>query len=650
TRRVYHELATSLRISIGAHRRQPRMPMCMKVPENAMNSNASIKRLFRARAVLFVAALGAGANVLADDWTFDGVDRVVAISDVHGDYEAMLATLTRADVVDGSTSWIAGNDHLVIVGDLLDRGPDSRAAMDLVIRLEEEAAEAGGRVHLLLGNHEVMNLVGDLRYVAAEEFSAFADDEDPEEREAWFQWYLDQQTLVVDEATERAEFDERYPTGFFGHRRAFRGDGYYGKWLLDQPLMVVVNGTAFIHGGLSAETAARGLDGTNVGLMRELGDYVLALDSLVDARLIDPAENFYRHADALESVAPADASLKEAISTAVRLSESDIHASASPVWYRGNIGCGPLIEDDSLDASLASVGARRVVVGHTPTLTRQVLSRLDGKVVEIDTGMLTAYYRGSGNALVIEDDTLAVVSEAGGVASVPTPHPRRVGFRSNGISATALAEALEQGAIISSESLRKGQRAMTVEHDGQKIAALFIRNPRGKGFVPELAAYQLDQHLGLDMVPVTVQRTIDGDAGVLQFVPERSIDEAARREAGRGTSAWCPLPKQWDAMYVFDALVFNPGRPTQYMTYSPDNWQLILTGNGEAFTTSRGRPGYLKSYDLLIGNAWVAQLEALDETTIETLFADSLDKKRRRALLARRDALLKDAAASRETD
>ena len=94
----------------------------------------------------------------------------------------MVEALTAAEIVDGELAWSGADAHLVIVGDILDRGPDSRAAMDLLMKLETEAEAAGGRVHVLIGNHEAMNLVGDLRYVAAAEYAAFAEEEQAEER------------------------------------------------------------------------------------------------------------------------------------------------------------------------------------------------------------------------------------------------------------------------------------------------------------------------------------------------------------------------------------------------------------------------------------------------------------------------------------
>jgi TPR repeat protein len=107
-----------------------------------------------------------------DTWT--GVSRVIAIGDVHGDYEQFVAVLESAGLIDGQGNWTGGATHLVQTGDVLDRGPDSRAVMDLLMRLEKQAAAAGGAVHCLIGNHEAMNIYGDLRYVSPGEFASYS--------------------------------------------------------------------------------------------------------------------------------------------------------------------------------------------------------------------------------------------------------------------------------------------------------------------------------------------------------------------------------------------------------------------------------------------------------------------------------------------
>ena len=220
----------------------------------------------------------------------------------------------------------------------------------------------------------------------------------------------------------------------------------------------------------------------------------------------------------------------EAMQTILRLNAADIHAADSPLWYRGNVACGPLIEHDRIDPALAAIGATRGVIGHTPTLTRQVLTRLDGKVTEIDTGMLNAYYEGSGHALVIEGERLSVIGEHEGSLGAPTPHPRRVGYRDVSITAADLEQMLATGEIVERQPQEDKSVLLRIRADGHTIDAVFLRDPRGRNFVPELAAYQLDRLLELDAVPVTVRREVDGDEGVVQFRPVRTSDEAARKE------------------------------------------------------------------------------------------------------------------------
>ena len=244
------------------------------------------------------------AQVRADNWTFDDVSRTVAVADVHGAFGAMVETLQKSGVIGSDSEWIGGETNLVIVGDIVDRGPDSRAAMDLLMRLEGEAAKAGGRVHVLIGNHEAMNLTGDLRYVDKAEFAAFADDESAAERDRWFSEFEHRRSLAVSETEAlRTAFDRAFPEGFFAHRRAFASDGKYGKWLLTKPIIIVIGGTAFVHGGLPPLISEVGLDGVNGLLSAELTQYVTLLSALTDDMKISPLANFYNHEERLAQAA-----------------------------------------------------------------------------------------------------------------------------------------------------------------------------------------------------------------------------------------------------------------------------------------------------------------------------------------------------------
>jgi len=582
----------------------------------------------------------------ASQWQFSGVERIVAVSDIHGAYDAMVNTLRNAEVLDADLGWSGETTHLVIVGDILDRGPDSREAMDLLMRLEQEAEAAGGMVHVLIGNHEAMNLVGDLRYVSREEFADFAAEETAEEREQWLAEYARRKGSDGDIGDEiRSDFDERFPAGYFAHRREFEADGKYGAWLLSQPIVVVINGTAFVHGGLSPMIADIGLDGVNGTLAGELERYVENLEPLVEAGVLTPMDSFYAHPRILQNYMPpvdAESTLMDAVAETRKLAESEVHAPNGPLWYRGNVACCRIVEEERLQAALDAIGATRVVIGHTPTQGRRILERFDGDVIEVDTGMLSERYGGSGNALIIEDDRLAVISEDSQEVTSPQPHPRQVGSRPGGfLSAEATEALLASGEISNEREDAAGRTIVTVSDGTRSIDAVFVKRENRETY-PDAAAYRLDRLIELDMVPVTVKRSLGRHDGSLQFLPPKLMNEQQRSEAGRGGSANCPLPEQWSAMYVFDVLIFNEGRTPERITYRTDDWQLILVGHDRAFHKDKGRPRHLEALDLDVGDGWKAALGALTDDVIEREFEGLLDKRRREALAARRDLLLAD--------
>lgn len=596
-------------------------------------------RTSRIQIFFLLAMLSVPFAATADNWRFDNVDRIVAMADIHGAYDAMTATLQKARVLDADLKWSGGKTHLVIVGDILDRGPDSRAAMELLMRLEGEAEAAGGRVHVVFGNHESMPMTGDLRYVSAAEYAAFADDEDPVERERWLGLYAKRNNSDV--ASVRPRFDEKFPPGYFAMRRAFRADGRYGKWLLQKNIIVVVNGTAFVHGGLSPTVTKLGLDGVNGKLKKELEEYVRVLGLLTDAEILLPTDSHYKYHSILTNYLPGlddDAETLRAVKDAIRLEDSELLGVDGPLWYRGNVVCPGIVESHRLDAALAAIDASRVVVGHTPTPDHKVRQRFGGRLIEIDTGMLNFYYKGSGNALVIEGDTISVVNQWAGEPSAPIDHPRHVGWRPAGLTADDLEDLLSNGEIVSVESGDEGT-VVTIAQNGTSVQATFERRA-ARGVFPGVAAYRLDRLLNLEMVPVTVERRVDGRDGSLEYRPMNTLDEVERSESGIGMDAHCPIPMQWAAMYLFDALIYNEGRSLHRMDYDRSSMQLILGEHDRAFDSRKGRPRHLVNAPLVVTPGWKAALSMLTDDVIEKNLGDVLDKRRLRALAIRRDELL----------
>ncbi len=291
-----------------------------------------------------------------------GVERIVAIGDVHGDYDAFVSLLRTAKLIDRGTSWTGGMAHLALPGDYLDRGKDSRKVIDLLMELEPRAQKAGGRVHALLGNHETMNIYGDLRYVVKADYDAFRGPNSQDLREAALEVALTAQRLTdgpqVDAAAFRKKFEEEHPLGWVERREAFSAEGKYGKWLRQKNVIVQINDMIFLHGGISPKYASWTLNSINDGVHAELADF---------------------------------SKLNGGVTT-----DQD-----GPLWYRG-LAESPESDRavaDAVDVFLQNRQARHMVVGHTPQVA--VLPRFQGKVILIDVG-LSAFFGGPPAFLLVE--------------------------------------------------------------------------------------------------------------------------------------------------------------------------------------------------------------------------------------------------------
>ena len=181
---------------------------------------------------------------------FTTEEDIFVVGDIHGAYENIVSSLQTIKLIDEQHNWIGGKSQFVSLGDLMDRGPASRKVMDLFIKLQQQAHDNGGRFLMVLGNHEVMNLIGDLRYLSKEEINEFADDETDEQRNNAYTAFLESNNLQ-DSTELKSKFDESYPKGYFARLAAFSPDGYYGSWLLKLPFVIQINKSLFAHGGLS---------------------------------------------------------------------------------------------------------------------------------------------------------------------------------------------------------------------------------------------------------------------------------------------------------------------------------------------------------------------------------------------------------------
>ncbi len=333
-----------------------------------------------------VAALGPGLSAAGPD---AACERIVAVGDLHGGYDALVTILRETGLVDRSLRWTGGGACLVQHGDVLDRGPRSLEIVELLMELQRQAP---GRVHVLLGNHEVMNLVGDLRYAAAEDFAAFAAEETPRERERGYREFLSTRAArALEPGSRREVFDASFPRGWFARRRALSPEGRLGRWLLSRPAMLEIDGTVFVHGGVSVAEARLGIDALNRRVTGEVRRYLELRERLVRARVLEPLTPFGHERDAVErhlrsrnGAARADADIAALARELLALHDEAIFLQPGGcLWSRS-------LADERSGAevleALAILGAERIVVGHTPTDDDRIAPRFGGSVYLIDTG------------------------------------------------------------------------------------------------------------------------------------------------------------------------------------------------------------------------------------------------------------------------
>lgn len=296
--------------------------------------------------------------------------RIVAIGDLHGDYEAWRAIAKAAGLIDSKGRWTGGNTALVQMGDVVDRGPDSLKIIRDLMRLRAEAEKRGGRVIVLIGNHEAMMMTGDMRYVHPGEYAPFVDRDSPARRERIYEAnkaaaeaaaHQRDPSLTPEQIKE--EWLANVPLGMVEYKVAWLPDGELGKWALSNPAVVKLGETIFAHGGISAAFAHL------------------------------PIEEINRQ---------TEAALKARDSTQAAI----INNAHGPLWYRGliirndgddatvaPIPAGttiPLTIEQEIDLVLRNYGAKRIVVAHTPS-RQGIVSAADGRLWRVDSAISRAY-------------------------------------------------------------------------------------------------------------------------------------------------------------------------------------------------------------------------------------------------------------------
>jgi len=254
--------------------------------------------------------------------------RLIAVADLHGDFRSAMQCLQMAQVVDRGGKWIAGNARVVQLGDVVDRGSDSIRLMKALLKLQKDAYAAGGRLEMLIGNHELLYLAGDFTYASENEMRT-----------------LGKGNLTLGQNL---------------YRKLFAAEGALGKTFLERPVAVVMGQgrcrSLFVHGGFQAPFLqnSSSLDIVN----QKVSDFLHS--GLITELLSNSSQSFDF--------------------------EKSLLAREGPIRYRGYAMLSRREICPELDNLLAILSVERMIVGHT-VQKKGPRVRCNGRLILIDTGV-----------------------------------------------------------------------------------------------------------------------------------------------------------------------------------------------------------------------------------------------------------------------
>jgi hypothetical protein len=530
---------------------------------------------------------------------------------------------------------MAGKAHLVQLGDILDRGRDAKKIFDLLIQLEKESEAAGGMVHVLIGNHEEMNITGIALdypgYVTVDQFVDFLPDEFRKAREAEYIKTLSPEERKrikeegLDVATDEnlASFWQKILVSKDPEARKAYVLGFndaYGNWLIKKNTVIKIDDVIFTHGGVSESFSKWPLREINNLMRQEL--------EFFQGRMRNPQQ--YRR--------PFKPKL--------------VYNPDSPLWFRGWASKTEKSAQAGVDRTLNNLGARAMVIGHnffsynggsSPIVEKKNVARFQDRVWIMDTG-ISGSYGGIPSALIYDQGEFKVWGETEEVAArtaVKLPPPK--------VLSTKEMEDFLRTASVVGRGPGPGGRTdawrLTLDAGGMVRAALFKYidrrrpDPLADSYKYELAAYALDKYLILGYVPPLVEYQVDQTPGALQAFVANSISEVDRKERRLVPRDPEAFENSMTDLKVFQNLVYDDCRNEKDTLIGLDDWKIFRVDFSEAFAPKKDTVPHcdIRRCSRLL----YKKLNGWDDMTVAGLMAPYLNEEEIRALNARRELIFR---------
>jgi hypothetical protein len=566
---------------------------------------------------------------------WEGVDKIIAVGDIHGDYDNFVKILKRAGIVDERLSWIAGETHFVQTGDIMDRGDYAKDSFDLLMRLEDEAAKSGGMVHFLIGNHEEMNITGiafrQPGYVSPKQFASFLPSDYRTKKEKEFSEEFEnshQEGTNSDPIILDAYFEKKWSRLMEdSHIRrmyvnTFNDD--YGRWILEHNSVIKINDIIFSHGGVSERFSTWPLQKINDTLREELNVYRL--------------------------------SYKRSIQPKIKL--EILYEPDSPSWNRDIALKDEKVYRHIVDKILDNLGAKYMIIAHTPMTGSPIIpddekeeeklrTRFDRRIWIIDTG-ISDYYKGVMSFLRIENGEFRMKSWRDEEYAEETSfEPSKIVEEKETREEVEYILSKAEIVGIKKEAVPGRTAAWKVDlDDGKSLRRAFFKtiddprpSPLPESYKYELAAYALDKLLGFNRIPPTIEREIDGFKGSLQIRIEHcmGLDEQQIKDASLPDPQ--ALANALEEINVFENLVYSERKELDDILIQLDRWDIYRVDFSQAFLDT---PDLIPGQEInRCSKALFKSLQELSDNLIEVRLKPYINEEEISALLKRKALIIK---------
>ncbi len=361
--------------------------------------------------------------------------RTVVLGEVQGAFNTTTSLLQKLDLIDQNLHWSGGETVLVQTGDLVDGGEGVRATLDLFMRLQTEAEAAGGRVVVLMGNHEIMNIMREFKSVNYMAYATFAGpDAEQRQKELYAEYVAWRQRRAKETGTGafapsedfKADYFATHPPGWAEYAEMMAPSGIYGRWMRALPVAYRAGDVLFIHAGIGPEMKGVDVDSMNQRAAAEIAAFdkdtalmvseglCLTTHSVRDMAKVVQGEIEYVNSlnDKRRNRGNQRVARLMEIQELTRVASWSVLDDDGPLWFKGPSEWSESEKGPEMESILDAGGIERMVTGQSNGGEMRIKTRFDDRVVLTSVNLADGAYSGGGKpaALEIDDGVYSVVT------------------------------------------------------------------------------------------------------------------------------------------------------------------------------------------------------------------------------------------------